>query len=642
MTDSDKGIVVCVEIGTSRSGVAYALRDNPSEIYMGKDWPFESGHVKMRSSILMDHSGKLMALGQQAVQEYLEYESDQREFQFVDKDDSFAEPHNVSDKGTAKTDGIRDEGIAQAQGDQINETKTNSLAPLFFRNFKMALYGDSVTKEPILRSYTTDDTASSSSEMGVKQIFGQVFVFFKKYIENELARAKHVFSGDQITWVITVPSIWSEGAKQLMRETARDAGLCGETSGPIIALEPEVVAQRIMAKESHLVGDGDTFLVCDCGGGTVDVTVHERTKDNLREVTCHSGVRMGSMCIDENFEILLCNVLGAAVVHHYKTKFPREWEDTLLNFETVKMTQDHLKETVARKIHMPQFSAVYERFHGTSLHLLNGKTKGLVFSSRDDLCLSTTIVQSLFNPVIDKIVSHVNNILKAAPKCHYIFLTGGFAESELLKSRFDEAFGSTLAIVRPPNGSLAVLTGGVMFGLAPTVISKRIAKFGYGICSHAPFDENKHSPARKVMLKDGRVRCEKLISYHISPGQEIGHEERYQRCYGPLYSNQETVELRIIQTSDKDAIYSDEKSCVCLGILTLDMDLDDDDRDKLTRRARRVLGSKPSDRDIMVSIGQVDSMIRVEAIDVVSGQVVKSQFNVLHETSDTIAPVTTK
>lgn len=70
------------------------------------------------------------------------------------------------------------------------------------------------------------------------------------------------------SYVITVPAIWSEHAKALTKQAATRAGI-PENQISLIT-EPEAAAQycAIMCEEADLQ-EGDRFLVCDAGGGTV-------------------------------------------------------------------------------------------------------------------------------------------------------------------------------------------------------------------------------------------------------------------------------------------------------------------------------------------------------------------------------------
>ena len=61
-------------------------------------------------------------------------------------------------------------------------------------------------------------------------------------------------------------------------------------------------------------------MVVDCGGGTVDITVHamDSEKGCLQEVYKASGGPYGSVSVDLQFEKLLDSIFGAEFISHYK------------------------------------------------------------------------------------------------------------------------------------------------------------------------------------------------------------------------------------------------------------------------------------------------------------------------------------
>lgn len=71
--------------------------------------------------------------------------------------------------------------------------------------------------------------------------------------------------------VLTVPAIWSPGAMDKTLKIARRAGLPSNVS---LVREPEAAALAVL-KEKKDEGEplqvGDCFVVCDAGGGTVDL-----------------------------------------------------------------------------------------------------------------------------------------------------------------------------------------------------------------------------------------------------------------------------------------------------------------------------------------------------------------------------------
>lgn len=79
----------------------------------------------------------------------------------------------------------------------------------------------------------------------------------------------------QISYVVTVPAIWSDKAKDLTRQAAVRAGI--DQSKLMLITEPEAAALycATLCKEADL-NEGDRFVVCDAGGGTVVDPIHHR------------------------------------------------------------------------------------------------------------------------------------------------------------------------------------------------------------------------------------------------------------------------------------------------------------------------------------------------------------------------------
>ncbi len=65
---------------------------------------------------------------------------------------------------------------------------------------------------------------------------------------------------------------------------------------------------------------GTKYMVVDCGGGTVDITVHamDSEKGCLQELYKASGGPYGSVSVDIAFETLLESIFGADFIAQYK------------------------------------------------------------------------------------------------------------------------------------------------------------------------------------------------------------------------------------------------------------------------------------------------------------------------------------
>lgn len=73
-----------------------------------------------------------------------------------------------------------------------------------------------------------------------------------------------------------VPAVWSDAAKNATVQAAKVAGLFPVT----LIKEPEAAALYTMHSLDFTLNVGDAFVVCDAGGGTVDLISYEVTDRN--------------------------------------------------------------------------------------------------------------------------------------------------------------------------------------------------------------------------------------------------------------------------------------------------------------------------------------------------------------------------
>uniref|UniRef100_T1HGA0 MFS_1_like domain-containing protein n=1 Tax=Rhodnius prolixus TaxID=13249 RepID=T1HGA0_RHOPR len=168
---------------------------------------------------------------------------------------------------------------------------------LYFDKFKMKLHNNmDVNRESQI-------TALNGKNVSALHVFSHTLGYMKNHIQKEMSDQG---SCPSIRWVITVPALWTQQAKQFIREAAYMAEICSsETSDHLlIALEPEAASiccrhlhfDQIVQIEKGLVKSG-SYMVVDCGGGTVDITVHSVSAQTgtLRELHKATGGPCGSI-----------------------------------------------------------------------------------------------------------------------------------------------------------------------------------------------------------------------------------------------------------------------------------------------------------------------------------------------------------
>lgn len=155
---------------------------------------------------------------------------------------------------------------------------------LYFERFKMCLYGDiGGRKKPRI-------TAANGTSVDATTVLSQALMFVKLKAIARLEHAGLLVDPIDIRWVLTVPAIWTPAAKSVMKEAARQAGMCSRPDQLVFALEPEAASLMIRTDLSAYVNSpatvsckaaqilshvGAVMAVCDAGGGTVDVVVHK-------------------------------------------------------------------------------------------------------------------------------------------------------------------------------------------------------------------------------------------------------------------------------------------------------------------------------------------------------------------------------
>ncbi|MEQ2254730.1 Heat shock 70 kDa protein 12A [Ilyodon furcidens] len=123
--------------------------------------------------------------------------------------------------------------------------------------------------------------------------------------------------------------------------------------------------------------EGDRYVVMDCGGGTVDLTVHQirLPEGHLKELYKASGGPYGSIGVDYEFEKLLCKIFGQDFIDQFKIKRPAAWVDLMIAFESRKRAAAP-ERTNALNINLPfSFIDYYKKFRGHSVDHALRKSK---------------------------------------------------------------------------------------------------------------------------------------------------------------------------------------------------------------------------------------------------------------------------
>jgi hypothetical protein len=373
-------------------------------------------------------------------------------------------------------------------------------------------------------------------------------------------------------------------------------------------------------------------MVVDCGGGTVDITVHEMEAQTgkLKELYKATGGPFGSTGVDREFEHLLVDIFGSDFVAAFKAKRPAGWVDLMIAFESRKRAADPNKDQPLN-VSLPfSFIDFHKKYYGTQVEGAVKKygNKDVRWSAQGMLRLMPEAMQALYQPTLDSINNSVNQLLNNAEVSgiELLFLVGGFAESVMLQNSIRQQFGQRVKIIIPQEASLAILKGAVCFGLDPSTVTVRRSRHTYGVGVVRKFVHGRH-PESKLVHRDGTDWCLEVFDKFVGAGDPVFVGGSVVRRYAPADRDQATSVIHVYCSENPEVQFVTDPGVVQCGTLRLDVaDLPPPPSPSSheTTPSRRV-------REIQAKMTFGGTEIKVAAVDVTSGHCVRCTIDFLSQ-----------
>ncbi|CAI7642652.1 unnamed protein product [Penicillium manginii] len=286
-----------------------------------------------------------------------------------------------------------------------------------------AIKGDGMIKVPSFKHNACEMCADYLRE---------IYQYTISYLEKRFL--PEVLEATSLEFWFTIPAIWSDKAKEDTRQAAIHAGFKGRPKDDIIIItEPEAAAIATLTTLSdeesrNYVKAGDIILICDCGGGTVDIVTYLVNQTTpvfkFEELLVGTGGKCGSTFIDRNFHEWMARTFKSAwenIKPERKgsgSRFMREFEAAKRDFGS----QGTLNKTFELELVIPNAS---ESEH------YNDEDGGLV-------TFTSTEMKSFFRPVMQQIEKLLDDQIrqlrqvKPLAKIKKVVLAGGFGDSPYL------------------------------------------------------------------------------------------------------------------------------------------------------------------------------------------------------------------
>ncbi|KAI3549532.1 hypothetical protein CSPX01_02183 [Colletotrichum filicis] len=291
------------------------------------------------------------------------------------------------------------------------------------------------------------------------------------------ARGKEVVDAMRLHIVITVPAIWKGYARQAMETAAEQAGIlysraAGETK-LTLAPEPEAAALSTLSEPGRKVGKNDVYIICDAGGGTVDLISYQidQTKPiSMQEAVEGTGSLCGGIFIDEAFE------------RACKARLGSRW--------------NHLSDTGKKRIMKNEWEALIKPTFVPNLthreYIVEIPAEAFSESNLNDFCKEPIIKNGRihfkeafidsFEGIDELVARQIRMATRSGLTITGIILVGGLGASPYLYDHLKEQHGMKV-----------LQSGGIQPTKVPTIqVTSTVSRSSYGVTYRAEFDREKH------------------------------------------------------------------------------------------------------------------------------------------------------
>ncbi|KAI9890244.1 MAG: hypothetical protein M1814_004279 [Vezdaea aestivalis] len=398
----------------------------------------------------------------------------------------------------------------------------------------------------------------------VEDYLKELYAYTLSALEREIT--KDTLAVTPMEFWFTIPAIWSDQAKSATLTAAKNAGF-GARHGDKICMiaEPEAAALTTLCYSTrpgpNQVHQGDNILVCDCGGGTVDITSYNITSTHPRlqfdEICVGMGGKCGATYIDRNLHRLLSERFGDAF-DSLPAKRKGPGSRLMNSFELVKHDFGWTTEMKTHEIG-PLNMDVEDTFFYDS-------DEGSIKLSHDDMC-------SIFDPVVGQVADLLSKQVQAANSKGFpidrIVLVGGFSDSPYLYSKIRE-WGrdhNRIRVMCPQHPQAAIVKGAALRGLEGLAPRKTQCRRHYGFVLSKDFRPGIDLEEDSYYSKwDGAKRARDYMRWVIRKGDPV-FEDTY-------------------RTKDfREVFYAEDKFKAYLSIYSCG---DDDAPEKYNRRVQKM------------------------------------------------------
>ena len=470
----------------------------------------------------------------------------------------------------------------------------------YFKGIKMLLY----------ENKNTIVAQNSGKELPLKLVIQKILEKIKELAIKEIAKNRPHLEKEteKIKWVVTVPAIWDEHQKGVMMESCIGAGLVNENTDKSLffALEPEAASLYCSINkevDQNYFKTGEYYIVCDLGGGTGDIVAHlVGSNNNLNEISPSCGGNFGSNEIDKKiYKDIISKLFGCQDFNTFYLKYKekngnnndgneddnkgelfKDWLEIEREIKDFKegATNDIIEKNEKYTINFSLFQDIFEDDVDIS-DLVKAYNDNIY---DDNLLLSNKknkkkwIVELPYKIIFNYMKEQANSICKiineinSKEEIKTIIFVGGYCYNEILIQLIKNGLNKITTYLQPSNPSLAIMEGAVLFGIEPSTINVRKAKYTIGIKCDMEWNDEKHSEKGKKYFDEENQKfyCEDCffkfveINQSLKYGEEISHIP-FISSRNKFNSKKVILIIKFFKTKKSNPIFISEEGIIEMG-----------------------------------------------------------------------------
>ena len=344
----------------------------------------------------------------------------------------------------------------------------------------------------------------------------------------------------------------------------------------------------LLAEYSDEPKEAESYMVCDIGGGTVDITAHLKDgEDNIEVIIPPMGNESGGKKVNEHFANFLGRIVNDPEFSLFvQIKGKRTFHKAILasivfhDFEDVKQDFGH-EATNTSDTKFLNLILNDKFLHFYKEQLIQGvqdlhDSQVTFDEDTSTLSIHYTRVKELFQPVMEGVIEcTLAGLQKIKGKVDVIYLVGGFGGCSYTYSMLKPAIQSrypNISLVVPKCHELAVSQGAVLYRRTPEKIRARRMDATYGISCTLPFKEGIHEECYAFNDPDDQQkRCDNVFFVFVTKGEKVAITDRFVGTLSP-HSQKDIISTFAFYSTNHDNIqYTTDRSMKKIGSLPLEI-----------------------------------------------------------------------